>query len=219
MQFNWAGKKVLIVDNERDNLTVLQFILSFHKLDVTCAQSGEEALGLIGRCIPYAFVLVDLRMPGVSGWEIIARVRANENIAIRTLPMIAVTAHAMVGDRERVISSGFDGYVAKPIDPTTFITTIETMLRERPSKAKTAMLVPPPELLRMMKEVTKPKKPGDTALRESEIKPAEPPAQAAKEVPTVTLPKTAPFTSLKFVIPEQPADKDNNRDSLNRASS
>ena len=67
-------------------------------------------------------------MPRISGWDIVKRIRSDENPQIRCMNVIAVTALAMAGDEDRIIRSGFDGYIVKPIDAPTFAQTIQTIL-------------------------------------------------------------------------------------------
>jgi CheY-like chemotaxis protein len=125
---NVADWTVLLVDDEPDNLSVLELLLTFYDARVASARSGQEALKLLAER-PFTLALVDIQMPGVSGWDVIKYIR--ENPAARTMLVIAVTAYAMAGDRERVLSAGFDGYIAKPIDVTTFMQTIQETVEAR----------------------------------------------------------------------------------------
>jgi two-component system, cell cycle response regulator DivK len=105
------GWTVLIVDDDEDNLSVLQQFLDF--LGCTChtARQGIEALEMLDK-LPITLVLLDLSMPKLDGWQMIKELRAAEKIA--GLPVIAVTAHAMEGDKVRALAAGFDGYISKP---------------------------------------------------------------------------------------------------------
>lgn len=116
---------VLIVDDEPDNVGVLELVLEFHHAHTRVAASGEECLHLLREQVP-TFVLVDIQMPGMTGYELLRVVR--ENVAWRDIPMIAVTAHAMSGDEERIIGAGFDGYLAKPIDVVALVDNLRTIL-------------------------------------------------------------------------------------------
>ena len=79
----------------------------------------------------FTLALIDIQMPGISGWDIIKFIRGNEDAKLQSMLSIAVTAYAMAGDRERVLNAGFDGYVAKPIDVTTFMQTLQETIAIR----------------------------------------------------------------------------------------
>lgn len=127
---NVSDWNVLLVDDEPDNLSVLELLLTFHDAHVTSVRSGQEALQLLGEQ-PFTLALVDIQMPKVSGWDIIKYIRASANPAVRTMLAIAVTANAMAGDREQVLDAGFDGYVAKPIDVAPFMQTLRETVEAR----------------------------------------------------------------------------------------
>lgn len=116
---------VLIVDDEPDNVGVAQKVLSFNGAQVHVARNGREGLEKLEHLTP-TFILLDLSMPEMDGWEMFERVRANPRIT--RLPVIALTAHAMAGDRERVIDAGFDGYIAKPFRIDSFLADIQAVL-------------------------------------------------------------------------------------------
>ncbi|MEP7289033.1 MAG: response regulator [Chloroflexota bacterium] len=126
----WAGKKVLIIDNDPDSLTILQQLLELYDIKVTCAYSGKEGIAALEQQQFYC-VLTDIVMPGVSGWELIAFVRQHSDPAICNTFMIAVTAHAMSGDREHVLEAGFDGYIEKPIEPAVFLNAVQQIIDRR----------------------------------------------------------------------------------------
>ena len=112
---------VLIVDDEPDNLTIAKKLLSVGGAKVSTAGNGVEGLELLKTLQP-SFILMDLSMPEMDGWEMFRRVRNDP--ATQHIPVIALTAHAMAGDRERVLDAGFDGYVAKPFRLSTFMTEL-----------------------------------------------------------------------------------------------
>ena len=116
---------VLIVDDEPDNLKVAQKVLSFGGADVHIARNGVEGLAVLENLKP-TFILLDLSMPEMDGWEMFERTRANDNFA--DIPIIALTAHAMTGDRERIESAGFDGYIAKPFRINSFMDDIQNAI-------------------------------------------------------------------------------------------
>ena len=111
---NWT---VMIVDDEPDNLAVAQKVLEFSGASVHTAGNGVEGIALLDHLLP-TFILLDLSMPEMDGWEMFEKVRTNAKT--EHIPIIALTAHAMAGDRERVLDAGFDGYIAKPFRLSTF---------------------------------------------------------------------------------------------------
>lgn len=122
-----APRHALCVDDEPDNLRVLSYVLKYHGYEFTAVQSGTEALNLLLNAT-FDFALIDIQMPFVSGWNIAEKVRSSENLSLRHLPLIALTALAMTGDRERILKAGFDGYISKPIDVLTFRQSVEAIL-------------------------------------------------------------------------------------------
>jgi CheY-like chemotaxis protein len=112
MQHDLSSWKVLIVDDEPDNRGILEFVLSTYNAEVRCAESAQECLELMEKECP-TLLLADIQMPGMSGTELLAKVRERESW--KHIPVIAITAYAMPGDRERILASGFDGYIAKPL--------------------------------------------------------------------------------------------------------
>jgi CheY-like chemotaxis protein len=117
---------VLIVDDEPDNLSVAEKVLSFRGAKVHTATNGAEGLKVLEQVAP-TFILMDLSMPRVDGWEMHRKVRENPRTA--HIPVIALTAHAMEGDKERVMAAGFTGYIAKPFRLGTFFIEIEKCLQ------------------------------------------------------------------------------------------
>ncbi len=116
---NWT---VLVVDDEPDNLAIPAEILSFFGATVHTAQNGRESLEVLERVTP-TFMLLDLSMPELDGWETLKRVRANPRVS--DMPVIALTAHGMHGDKERGLKAGFNGYIIKPFFLNTFWEEIE----------------------------------------------------------------------------------------------
>lgn len=116
---------VLIVDDETDNIGVVELVLNFHNARVRSADSGLACLEMMEQESP-TLLLVDIQMPGMSGIELLAKIR--ERREWRHIPVIAVTAHAMIGDHERFISAGFDGYIPKPVNAMTLVDEIQAIL-------------------------------------------------------------------------------------------
>ena len=112
---------VLVVDDEPDNREIAETVLSFGGVKVHTAVHGEDGLKLLEVISP-TFVLLDLSMPVMDGWEMHKLMR--DNPKTQNIPVIALTAHAMAGDRDRVFQAGFDGYIAKPFRIGSFMTEL-----------------------------------------------------------------------------------------------
>lgn len=104
-------KRIALVEDNPDNRLLVQAILD-DAYDVVEYESGPEALAGIAADVP-ALVLLDISLPGMDGTEVLRRLR--EDPELLRLPVIALTAHAMAGDREKYLGMGFDAYVTKPI--------------------------------------------------------------------------------------------------------
>src|SRR4051812_29701872 len=122
--------QVVIVEDEPDNLDVASYILEFYGATVHAAADGSEGLEIITTVKP-DFVISDLSMPVMDGWELIHKLKTN--LATRDIPIIALTAHAMLGDRERAMSAGFHNYLPKPLTVETFIDQLVKLLLDIPA--------------------------------------------------------------------------------------
>ena len=107
------GKRVLIVEDNEKNMKLVRDVLQATGYSTLEATTGEEAIELSLSQAP-ALVLMDVQLPGIDGVEALERMRQNERTA--SIPVLALTAQAMSGDRERFLEAGFDGYLAKPVD-------------------------------------------------------------------------------------------------------
>ncbi len=124
------GWKILVVDDEPDSLEVAQTLLAFYGAEVKTAANGQEALDLLLTFHP-RFILSDISMPVMDGWQLVYTVKNEPRT--KDIPMIALTAHAMVGDRERVMRAGYHNYLTKPLAPMTFIQDLLKLLIDLPS--------------------------------------------------------------------------------------
>jgi hypothetical protein len=109
-----AGKKVLVVDDDVRNIFAMTTALEHHKMQVLYAESGQQALDLLGKTPDVDLVLMDVMMPEMDGWECMQRIRALPKF--KKLPILAVTAKAMKGDREKCLEAGANDYITKPVD-------------------------------------------------------------------------------------------------------
>jgi two-component system cell cycle response regulator DivK len=116
-----AGERVLVVEDNAINMKLFRDVLRAAGFPVLEAATGTEAVELAIAHGP-DLVLLDFRLPDFDGIEVLRRLRADERTA--TIPVLAVTAQAMQRDRERFLSEGFDGYIAKPVDIGGLIRTV-----------------------------------------------------------------------------------------------
>ncbi len=125
---NPAQWRVLVVDDEIDNLGLFQLVLNHHNAGYKCVQSGIEAL-LILDTYPANIMLIDIQMPEMTGYQLLSMIRSKPTFAKSV--MIAVTAYAMQEDERRVLEVGFDGYIPKPINVMEFVNDIKKILKKR----------------------------------------------------------------------------------------
>jgi CheY-like chemotaxis protein len=105
---------VLVVDDDVRNIFALNSLLERHGMNVITATNGQDAINLLDSNQDLALILTDVMMPEMDGYETMRRIR--EIPAFRTLPIIALTAKAMKGDREKCLEAGASDYIAKPVD-------------------------------------------------------------------------------------------------------
>jgi signal transduction histidine kinase/DNA-binding response OmpR family regulator/HAMP domain-containing protein len=121
------GKKVLIVDDDVRNLFALASLLEDRGMDVVFGETGKEALSALERHQHIDIVLMDIMMPDMDGNETIEAIRRTPGL--RELPIVAVTAKAMEGDRQRSLQAGASDYITKPVEPERLLSLIGTWLR------------------------------------------------------------------------------------------
>jgi CheY-like chemotaxis protein len=124
--------KVLIAEDNPVNRELLRELLELVGCTVLEACDGQEALRVIEQSQP-ELLLLDIGMPVMDGFAVIQRIRENPRLA--KLPVVAVTAYAMRGDQERILNSGFDGYLSKPINPPSLIQELDRLLDKRVQSA------------------------------------------------------------------------------------
>ncbi|OGT88652.1 MAG: hybrid sensor histidine kinase/response regulator [Gammaproteobacteria bacterium RIFOXYD12_FULL_61_37] len=121
-----AGKKVLVVDDDVRNIFALTAALERQKMDVISAENGKTAIEILKKNPDTHVVLMDIMMPEMDGFETMRRIRALKKF--ESLPMIALTAKAMKGDREKCIEAGASDYVSKPVDIDQLLTLLRVWL-------------------------------------------------------------------------------------------
>jgi CheY-like chemotaxis protein len=117
--------KVLIAEDNAVNRELLRELLELRGFSVLEACDGEQALQAMEQTQP-ELLLLDIGMPVLDGFAVIRRIRENPRFA--WLPVVAVTAYAMQGDRERILNSGFDGYLSKPVNPSALTKELDRLL-------------------------------------------------------------------------------------------
>lgn len=120
--------QILIVEDNPQSLELMSYLLGAAGHAVHSAQTGTSALAAT-RSQKLDLILLDLQLPDLDGYEVLRALRDDERYT--TTKIVAVTAVAMVGDRERTLTAGFDHYVPKPINPRTFVSEIENWLPAR----------------------------------------------------------------------------------------
>jgi CheY-like chemotaxis protein len=121
------GRRVLLVDDDVRNLFAVASLLEDRGLEVLFSETGRDALDILSNDRQIDLVLMDIMMPHMDGYETIAAVRSDP--ALRDLPIIAVTAKAMQGDREKSLAAGASDYITKPVDPAKLLGLIRGSLR------------------------------------------------------------------------------------------
>jgi HAMP domain-containing protein/CheY-like chemotaxis protein/nitrogen-specific signal transduction histidine kinase len=120
------GKQVLLVDDDARNIFALSSVLERRGMQVVAATTGKEAISLLKENPDIAIVLMDIMMPEMDGYETIQTIRSNK--AWNRLPIVALTAKAMKGDREKTLESGASDYLAKPVNTEQLLGTLRTWL-------------------------------------------------------------------------------------------
>ena len=118
-------KRILVVEDNETNMYLIRFILKNKGYQVIEAITGEEGVEFALK-EKLDVVIMDIQLPGIDGLETTRRIRQSE--AGKEFPIVALTSHAMVGDKEKALKADCTGYIEKPINPETFIAQIEEYL-------------------------------------------------------------------------------------------
>lgn len=119
------NSRILVVEDNPANRSLMEYLLGAYGHQVASANDGAAGVAAARRERP-DLILMDLQMPTMNGFEAVHELKAD--VALARVPVIAVTAFAMVGDRDEILASGFDGYIAKPIAPETFVAQVQAFL-------------------------------------------------------------------------------------------
>ncbi len=124
-----AGELILIVEDNEKNRKLVRDVLQWKGYRTIEAETAEIGLALAREANP-VLILMDIQLPGISGIDALAELRADA--ATRSIPVVAVTASAMTQDRQRILAAGFDAYQSKPIDVRGFLELVSTLLAAGP---------------------------------------------------------------------------------------
>ena len=127
------AKTILYIEDNEQNLYLITFLLKAQGFDVVQARSGEEGISLAGQRPP-DLILLDIQLPGMDGYEIARQLRLNPSL--QAIPIVAVTSYAMVGDKEKALAAGCDGYIEKPIDVEKFPGQLREFLKGKREKLR-----------------------------------------------------------------------------------
>jgi CheY-like chemotaxis protein len=120
------GRKVLVVDDDARNIFALTSVLENHEVEVISANNGRHAIDLVHQTPNLAMVLMDIMMPEMDGYETMREIRSKPEF--RTLPILALTAKAMKGDREKCLEAGASDYIAKPVNTDQLLSLLRVWL-------------------------------------------------------------------------------------------
>lgn len=130
------GARILVIEDTPANLELMRYLLSAFGHTVLTAVNGSDGIALAQSERP-DLVVCDIQLPVLDGYQVAKALKSDR--ALASIPLVAVTALAMVGDRDRIVAAGFDGYISKPITPETFVQQIEAHLGSVPDAG-----APPP---------------------------------------------------------------------------
>ena len=117
--------RILIIEDNSANLELMEYLLRAFGYTTFNARNGFEGVQFAQAEQP-DLIICDLQMPVMDGYEVVRELKKGRSL--HPIPIIAVTAFSMPGDRSNVLAAGFDGYLSKPIDPETFVRTVEDFL-------------------------------------------------------------------------------------------
>ncbi|NOT77315.1 MAG: response regulator [Cyclobacteriaceae bacterium] len=120
------SKKILIVDDDNRNIFALSAVLKSRGFTCISTTNSKEGLDMALNNKEIGIVLLDMMMPEMDGYEVLSKIRESK---VKKMPVIAVTAQAMVGDREKVLAAGADDYVSKPVDVDKMMKVLDKFLK------------------------------------------------------------------------------------------
>jgi CheY-like chemotaxis protein len=123
-----VNRTVLVVEDNDMNMQLVEYLLEEGGYNIVKACSGEEALSITREAsVPPDLILMDIHLPGMDGLSVVREMKSDGRT--HSIPILALTAHAMRGDKDRFLEAGCDGYISKPIDVKTFLSSIEQFMK------------------------------------------------------------------------------------------
>lgn len=120
-------KEILIIDDDNKNIFALSAVLKARKYNCIAALSAREGLEMLAENKNISVVLMDMMMPQMDGYEAIAQIKNDEKLS--GIPVIAITAQAMIGDREKCMAAGADGYLSKPVNVDELLILLNDLMK------------------------------------------------------------------------------------------
>ena len=122
------AEKILLVEDNPQNRHLVTFLLEKNGYKVVSAEDGEEAISVVEAESP-DLILMDVQLPKLDGYEATRRIKADERF--KKIPLVALTAHSMKGDRGKALAAGCDDYITKPVDAEGLLSRIRELLADR----------------------------------------------------------------------------------------
>ena len=122
------SKDLLIIEDNPENMYLMTYMLTSAGYTVHCAETGSRGIQMATELLPCA-ILLDIQLPKMDGYEVARELKKIPDIS--HIPIIAVTSYAMVGDKEKALTSGASGYIEKPINPDTFVAEMEYYIHKK----------------------------------------------------------------------------------------
>jgi len=117
--------RILLIEDNEQNRYLLTFLLEQSGYEVVPAMTGPLGLELAAKVSP-DLILLDIQLPGMDGYAVARALKSDSRL--KSIPIVAVTSYAMVGDREKALAAGAEGYIEKPINPETFVAEVERFI-------------------------------------------------------------------------------------------
>jgi two-component system cell cycle response regulator DivK len=119
------SKRILVVEDQEDNRQILRDLLGSAGYELTEAENGEEAIAAVANGRP-DLILMDIQLPVMDGYEATRRIRTNPDL--KSVPIIAVTSYALIGDEDKALAAGCNGYIRKPYSPRDLLAKVRSYL-------------------------------------------------------------------------------------------